>query len=87
MKVQLRELRPGDVLFDPSTESDERLTVEGVQHLGPVVIVDFDDSTSTPPLGGGVIAHVESRRAEHSRSNPVEGCNCAACDDLDEDWA
>lgn len=40
------QLRAGDVL----TEGDISLTVAGVQVLGPLVIIDFTDGTSTAPI-------------------------------------
>ena len=61
MKIHLGSLRKGDVVFDPTTRSPERLTVVAVQHLGPLVIVDFDDRTSTPPLDQRVGVHIEER--------------------------
>lgn len=49
--VALSNLLPGDVIGSGSLS----VTVRGVQVIGPLVIVDFTDDTSTAPLPNGMI--------------------------------
>lgn len=61
LTVKACELEPGDVLVDPSlppSAAPPRLVVAGVQSLGALVIVDFADSTSTPPMPSSVLVAV-----------------------------
>lgn len=55
-ETKIHELREGDRLAEVLTSSgwaqfaDPQIAVTGVQVLGPITIVDFDDSTATPPV-------------------------------------
>lgn len=49
--VAASDLLPGDVIGSGILE----VTVRGVQVIGPLVIVDFTDDTSTAPLPNGMI--------------------------------
>ena len=56
--VALSNLLPGDVLVELPT-----LTVKNVDVLGPIVIVDFTDDTSTAPIPNGLVT-IQERHAE-----------------------
>jgi hypothetical protein len=57
--VQLRDLKPGDRCYLLGTPDVS--TVINVQHIPPCVIIDFNDGTSTPPMGGSITIDVVHR--------------------------
>lgn len=60
LHTTLGAVLPGDVLYGLGTGPVESFTIAGVQHLGPLVIVDFADGTATPPVPSTI--PVEVRR-------------------------
>jgi len=42
--IAAAQLQPGDEIVEAG------ITVAAVQHLGPLVIVDFTDDTASPPV-------------------------------------
>lgn len=68
-------LKPGDVWLDPSTlqtgpEGEDHYTVDSVQNLGTMVIIDFKDGTATAPVpaeSGMTVRRGASRRSRTRR--------------------
>ena len=50
LRVALSQLKKGDVL---AYMSGPEFTIRGVDSFGPLVIVDFENDTSTPPIQNG----------------------------------
>jgi len=53
LRIPAHEMLAGDVLDD--TPGGPAWTVDSVQVIGPMVIIDFADGTSWPPTRNGMV--------------------------------
>ncbi len=53
LTIPASEALPGDVI--DGTAGGPAFTIESVQVIGPLVIVDFADRTSSPPIMNGMV--------------------------------
>jgi hypothetical protein len=59
IKTTGRGLLPGDVIAD--SPGGPAFTIKGVDWFGLLVIVDFEDGTSTPPIPNGTVEVIRDR--------------------------
>ena len=71
-QVRVREVRAGDVLLVDIDAAPmmARDTVVGVQHIGPLTIIDFVGGYSTPPVSGDLLVW-RVAAIEHARGAKV----------------
>lgn len=76
--VNVWDLKPGDVLLrgEGATPDPENDTVEKVDGVSGMWIIDFTNGQSTPPLGNGQV-YVASRRSRLA----ADGQTCSVCGD------